>query len=307
MNTRMTSRSFSGQKFASRGLAPCSHLYRSTKLRCRASDEPDYRVRKTLPIFPLSVVAFPAATVPLMIFEARYRVLFNTLLSGMEGIEEGLVQTESPWCGSKRFGMCYVDNEGRMASIGSTLEISEFANVPDGRLFVTSKGKERFKVLKVVAEKPILLCEVEVLKEDEETEEAKQLSLEVADLLRNTIRLNVKMQNIETKEDQIEPEELSTLGPRDLSFWVASFFSDVKLLQQNLLEEEDTVRRLQKEKDVLTETVRYYSAASALKSAFSAESSETAAGEVEVSENKVQESTSESSSAEKGDKTDPAK
>ena len=34
-----------------------------------------------------------------------------------------------------------------MASVGSTLEIMEFANVPDGRLFVTSKGKERFKVL----------------------------------------------------------------------------------------------------------------------------------------------------------------
>lgn len=59
-----------------------------------------------------------------------------------------------------------------MASVGSTLEIMEFANVPDGRLFITSKGKERFKVLNVVAEKPILLCEVEVLPEEtEETEE----------------------------------------------------------------------------------------------------------------------------------------
>ncbi|GAX85660.1 hypothetical protein CEUSTIGMA_g13075.t1 [Chlamydomonas eustigma] len=287
----------------------CRQLHRSVNLRCGASDEPDYRVRKTLPIFPLSVVALPAATVPLMIFEARYRVLFNTLLSGMEGIEEGLVQTESPWCGSKRFGMCYVDNEGRMASVGSTLEISEFANVPDGRLFITSKGKERFRVIKVVAEKPILLCEVEVLKEDEETEEAKQLATEVADLLRNTIRLNVKMQNIEAKDDQIEPEELSTLGPRELSYWVASFFSDVKLLQQNLLEEVDTVRRLQKEKDVLTETVRYYSAASALKSAFSTEDAEAATGstEVKVSDTQVEEtSSSESGGAEKGDKTDTA-
>ena len=35
-------------------------------------------------------------------------------------------------------------------------------------------------------------------------------------------------------EDQIEPEELADLGPRDLSYWVASFFSDVKMLQQNV-------------------------------------------------------------------------
>ena len=73
-------------------------------------------------------------------------MLFNTLLDGMDGIEEGLVSKESPWCGTKRFGMCYVDQEGRMASIDSTLEIMEFANVPDGRLFITNKGKERFRV-----------------------------------------------------------------------------------------------------------------------------------------------------------------
>ena len=95
----------------------------------------------------------------------------------------------------------------------------------------------------------------------------------MSDLLRTTIRLNVKMQNIvgqlrglgglpcqyhelsrsqklfllhgiiivliisffpAATEDQIEPEELADLGPRDLSYWVASFFSDVKVLQQNV-------------------------------------------------------------------------
>lgn len=115
--------------------------------------EPEYRVRKTLPIFPLNVVALPATVVPLMIFEARYRVLFSTLLDGMAGIEEGLVQKDADWCGTKRFGMCFVDNEGRMATTGCTLEVEEFAPVPDGRLFIQNKGKERFKVIKVISEK----------------------------------------------------------------------------------------------------------------------------------------------------------
>ena len=35
-------------------------------------------------------------------------------------------------------------------------------------------------------------------------------------------------------EELLEPSELVELGPRDLSFYVASFFSDVKLLQQNV-------------------------------------------------------------------------
>ena len=41
--------------------------------------------REKLPIFPLSMVALPAADVPLQIFEARYRVLFATLLAGAQG------------------------------------------------------------------------------------------------------------------------------------------------------------------------------------------------------------------------------
>ncbi|KAG1656248.1 hypothetical protein FOA52_006375 [Chlamydomonas sp. UWO 241] len=232
-----------------------------------------------------------------MIFEARYRVLFNTLLSGKDGVEEGLVQEDAPWCGTNRFGMVFVDNDGSMSGVGCVLEdapwcgtnrfgmvfvdndgsmsgvgcvleIMEFANVPDGRLFVTSKGRSRFKVVEIKSEKPILVAVVEELPEEEETPEVAKLAGEVTDLLRSTIRLNVKMQNINATDDQLEPEELAELGPRDLSYWVASFFSDVTMLQQNLLEEGSTEQRLRKEHEVLTETVRYYSAASALKSAF---------------------------------------
>ena len=96
--------------------------------------------------------------------------------------------------------------------------------------------------------------------------EIKALSDEVAELLRNVIRLNVKMQNTIATDEVIEPAELSSLGPRELSYWVASFFSDIKLLQQMLLEEGSTKARLEKEKEVLSETVKYYSAAAALKS-----------------------------------------
>ena len=49
-------------------------MARRPRVWLRATNDegiPDYRVRKTIPIFPLGVVALPAATVPLMIFEAR--------------------------------------------------------------------------------------------------------------------------------------------------------------------------------------------------------------------------------------------
>jgi hypothetical protein len=46
-----------------------------------------------------------------------YRVLFNTLMDGEPDIEDGLVQRDSPFAGTRRFGMCYVDGtSGRMAT-----------------------------------------------------------------------------------------------------------------------------------------------------------------------------------------------
>jgi len=264
-------------RHSSRGGAGAAVALEGAARRCIAAraardGEPDYRVRKILPIFPLGVVALPAAVVPLMIFEARYRVLFNTLLAGMPDIEEGLVQEDSDWCGTKRFGMCYVDQEGRMAAIGTTLEITDFDNVPDGRLLVNNKGCEKFKVLRVVKEKPVLVCEVETVpEEDEHADGIASLAKEVAQLLRDTIKLNVKMQSLDVEEERLSPKELDSLGPKELSYWVASFFQDVKLLQQNLLEEDSTLKRLKKEKDILAETVKYYSAAAALKGAFSSD------------------------------------
>jgi len=44
-------------------------------------------------------------------------VLFNTLMDGESDIEDGLVQKESPFAGTRKFGMCYVDgSSGRMAT-----------------------------------------------------------------------------------------------------------------------------------------------------------------------------------------------
>ncbi len=53
----------------------------------------------------------------------------------LHSVEEGLVQKDSPFVGSKRFGMCLMESRGedpgvaRMASIGTVLEVVDFAHV----------------------------------------------------------------------------------------------------------------------------------------------------------------------------------
>ena len=89
---------------------------------------------RTLPVFPLGVVPVPFQNVPLHIFEARYRVLFSTLLYGESDIDEGLADPESEFAGSKEFGMCYIDKEGNIASVGSLLNIGQHQKLDDGKL-----------------------------------------------------------------------------------------------------------------------------------------------------------------------------
>ena len=223
-----------------------------------------------LPIFPLSVVALPGANTPLQIFEARYRVLFSTLLDGVEGIEDGLVSPDKPWKGTRRFGMCYFDQQANgLAAIGTVLEITEHSLMEDGRLLINTIGRERFKIENVVEERPVLVCEVEVLPpDDSDSQEAKTLAEEVADLFRNVVRLSVKLREAPVPPELADPTQLTTLRPEMLSFWVASLFAGNPYNQQALLEEEDTIKRLKLEHELLSDTLKYLSAQSALQSAF---------------------------------------
>lgn len=46
---------------------------------------------------------------------------------------------------------------------GTTLHIKEHSQLGDGRMLLVNQGVEKFKILKVVQEKPVLICDVEVI------------------------------------------------------------------------------------------------------------------------------------------------
>jgi hypothetical protein len=114
-------------------------------------------------------------------------------------VEEDLVQDESPFKGSKRFGMCFATAEG-LATYGTVLEIVKHTVLPDGRLLVLTKGRDRFKIEKIVQEKPVLLCDVNMI-DDSEDEEALRPSAEKAkELFRNLLQLNAKYKKLTLDE-----------------------------------------------------------------------------------------------------------
>ncbi|KAL3699014.1 hypothetical protein R1sor_017036 [Riccia sorocarpa] len=226
------------------------HIIKCSSAEASASGErTDTTVE--LPLFPLPLVLFPGAILPLQIFEFRYRIMMHTLL-----------QTDL------RFGVVYADKTTGLAGVGCVGEVVKHERLVDDRFFMICKGQERFRVLDVVRTKPYLVARVEWLEDrpSDDQEDVEALANEVETYMKDVIRLSNRVNG---KPEKAAPDDLrKNLFPTPFSFWVGSTFEGAPVEQQALLELEDTAQRLKREKETLRNTLNYLSAASAVKDAF---------------------------------------
>ncbi len=101
-------------------------------------------------LFPLDVVLFPGAPLPLHIFEPRYKEMVN------ECIEK-----------KASFGMVRA-RENAVAEVGCTAVIlSVNKEYEDGRLDIVTEGKQRFSIIELNHERSFLQAEVTWFDDDE--------------------------------------------------------------------------------------------------------------------------------------------
>jgi len=92
-------------------------------------------LKTRLPLFPLPVVLFPSAAMPLHIFEPRYRRMVARCLEY-----------------DRRFGLVFHDADARgpflmeEGRVGCVAEIEDFQPLPDGRSLLVARGVERFAI-----------------------------------------------------------------------------------------------------------------------------------------------------------------
>jgi uncharacterized protein len=119
-------------------------------------------VAATLPLFPLGTVLLPGASLPLHIFEPRYRQLTVDLVTGavpdkefgVVAVREGFTPADHGMTG--------------MHGIGCTAELRDVRRLPDGRFDIVTRGARRFQLLEVDEErKPYLMASVEYLPDSE--------------------------------------------------------------------------------------------------------------------------------------------
>ncbi len=105
-----------------------------------------------LPLFPLEIVVFPGAPLPLHIFEPRYKEMIGECLSQ-----------------NRAFGMVRA-KENAVSAIGCSASILEvIKKYEDGRLDIAAEGVQRFEIIQVNQERSFLQAEVNFFDDEPST------------------------------------------------------------------------------------------------------------------------------------------
>ncbi|KAK4538308.1 hypothetical protein CDCA_CDCA17G4333 [Cyanidium caldarium] len=256
-----------------------------------------------LPLFPLPVVLSPGNSVPLHIFEMRYRQMFQTVRER-----------------DNRFGIVMYDRERRChTAVGTVAEVMVYETLEDGRIMTSSFGRERFRVLKYVQEEPYIKALVQYVDDatpldgeavpptgrDEapggggggltgaaaigvHAQTLAELEQRVWTALNDVLRLSNRLYNrnvdLSERVKEHSPENAVSAGEggKEMETLRANFerqkrFSfavigilDMPLRQQQLLvQTRDTAGRLMKQAELLENARRYLVAQVTIKNAFS--------------------------------------
>jgi hypothetical protein len=125
-------------------------------------------VAETLPLFPLGTVLLPGTSLPLHIFEPRYRQLTVDLVTGaVPGRSFGVLALRQ----GKAEGA-----EPEIHDIGCSAVLREARRLPDGRFDIVTRGGRRFRLLDVdETSAPYLIGSIEWVPDDDPSAEQRSL------------------------------------------------------------------------------------------------------------------------------------
>ena len=182
-----------------------------------------------LPLFPLPLVLFPGATLPLHIFEPRYR----TLLADCQR-------------GDGRFGIVLAPTGGGRptpGTVGCIAELREVRRLADGRANVLVAGAERFAIARLVDDDaPYAMAEVSAWSDAPDDDDAIASQRVLVARVRDAFRRVAAAARAIADEDVDAP----TLpdDPAALSFAIAAAIEFELSTRQRLLTSRSSVERL---------------------------------------------------------------
>jgi len=169
------------------------------------------RLFRGFPLFPLGIVALPTESVPLHIFEDRYRRMIDRCMSA------------GPESSEREFGIVWLSDE-ELKPIGCACEIEKVLEpMDDGRLNILALGTRPFRLLERQDDLPYPAGVVEFL-----AEEVEEVDPQAARSARELYGELVE----QATDQRLEEDELSNMDAYEMAATV-EFGSDAK---QELLE-----------------------------------------------------------------------
>jgi ATP-dependent Lon protease len=170
------------------------------------------RLSRGFPLFPLGIVALPSETVPLHVFEDRYRRMIEQCLSAEPG---------SP---QREFGIVWLSDE-ELKDVGCACEVERvLERMDDGRLNILARGTRPFRLIQRQHELPFPAGVVEFLDEDAEEEVDREAASSARELYRELVQ--------QATDRELGEEELELMDAYQIAATV-EFDKDAK---QELLE-----------------------------------------------------------------------
>jgi Lon protease-like protein len=171
-----------------------------------------------LPLFPLQVVLFPGAQLPLHIFEERYKEMIAEVVEG-----------------HGEFGVVLANEKG-IVNTGCTATVDTvLRKYPDGRMDILTRGRRRFEIQRINDDRNFLRGEVDFF-DDEDSAAAE------AGLRETAIHGYNQLQTL----DSNDPLDSGLASEPQLSFRLVQPVGDLTFRQLllNSRSEADRIRRL---------------------------------------------------------------
>ena len=187
-----------------------------------------------LPLFPLNTVLFPGASIPLQIFEERYKQMMEHCMDG-----------------DKRFGVILIKSGSEVGepaiphSTGTVAHIVQVNRADEGRMFIAVTGVQRFQISNITQHRPYMAADVVLLEEDADAwvppTEMEALRRELSQHITLTLGLRGGWKRAHK----------TASNPVVLSYFIAGILEAGLQEKQALLEEPSTSKRLEIELDLL--------------------------------------------------------
>ena len=193
---------------------------------------PDDLIR--LPLFPLNVVMFPNTSIPLQIFEERYKQMLKDCLDG-----------------DSRFGVTLIKEGAEVGdpatphSVGTVADIVHVNRVSGDRFFISIFGSGRFEIVEISQQRPYLAADVRLLADEVEVDVPPTEMAQIRKAATEHVRLRYGLNGGWVRESRLPAD------PLDLSYFIGGMLQASLQEKQALLEEPSTSKRLEAELDLL--------------------------------------------------------